>query len=86
MPIIVPRRYAFAGSINSEEGDYLSDPTGARRFWPIATQTIDLEGISRDRDLIWVETVLRFQASAPIRLDTSVQINRLLDVLHDFTH
>jgi putative DNA primase/helicase len=37
LPIQVPRRTVFWGTVNPEEGGYLRDPTGARRFWPIET-------------------------------------------------
>lgn len=52
---------------------------------PVAAQTIDLEGISRDRALICAEAMLCFRASTPIGIDTSGQINWFLSVLHHFT-
>ncbi len=54
-PINVPRTVVFAGSVNA--GEYLIDPTGARRFWPVKVGVIDLEGIVRDRDQLWAEAV-----------------------------
>ena len=44
-----PRQCVFTGSINPT-GGYLNDPTGARRFWPVACGIIDLEALVRDRD------------------------------------
>ena len=64
-----PRQCVFAGTINPN-GGYLNDPTGARRFWPVACGFIDLEALGNDRDQLWAETVVRFSASAPWWLET----------------
>ena len=64
-----PRQCVFAGTINPVAG-YLSDPTGARRFWPVACGVIDLEALARDRALLWAEAVARLQAGAPWWLET----------------
>jgi predicted P-loop ATPase len=59
--VMVPRQCVFAGTINPTVGGYLKDPTGARRFWPVACQgMIDLDGLKRDRDQLWAEAVARF--------------------------
>jgi predicted P-loop ATPase len=64
-----PRQCVFAGTINPVEG-YLKDPTGARRFWPVACGDIDLESLARDRDQLWSEAVVHFMAGAPWWLET----------------
>jgi predicted P-loop ATPase len=64
-----PRQCVFVGTINPVSG-YLSDPTGARRFWPVLCGVIDLEALGRDRDQLWAEALLRFQASTTWWLET----------------
>lgn len=59
-----PRQCAFFGSTNDEE--FLRDPTGGRRFWPVV---VTEEGRKRADgltdeivDQIWAETVTRYNA------------------------
>lgn len=49
-----PRRCVFAGTVN--EGGYLKDSTGARRFWPLELlDRVDVARIEADRDQLWAE-------------------------------
>ena len=65
------RQLVFAGTINPPIGGYLKDPTGARRFWPVACPgMIDRDGIERDRDQLWAEAVARFKAGEKWWLET----------------
>lgn len=74
LPIQVPRRSVFWGTVNPEEGGYLRDPTGARRFWPIETKAIDTDAILRDRDQLWAEAVAAFIAGEKWHLDDDSDI------------
>jgi hypothetical protein len=60
-----PRRVVFAGTVN--EGGYLSDPTGGRRFWPLemaAGSRVDLDWIGANRDQLWAEADALFRTGA----------------------
>ncbi|MGD0076914.1 MAG: virulence-associated E family protein [Candidatus Binataceae bacterium] len=67
-----PRQCVFTGSINPPPvGGYLRDETGARRIWPVTCHgMIDLAGIERDRDQLWAEAIVRYQAGAKWWLET----------------
>lgn len=47
------RQCVFLGTTN--ESQYLTDTTGARRFWPATVTRLDRSGLTRDRDQIWAE-------------------------------
>jgi predicted P-loop ATPase len=57
---VFPRRCVFVGTTNREE--YLSDDAIHRRFWPVACGKVDADALRRDRDQLWAEAVVRFQA------------------------
>lgn len=61
-----PRQCVFFGSTN--ENAYLKDATGARRFRPLSVgveRPIDVAGIERDRDLLWAEARIMYEANIP---------------------
>jgi predicted P-loop ATPase len=66
-----PRQCVFIGTINPLVGGYLTDPTGARRLWPVAClDMIDCVGLERDRDQLWAEAVVRYKAGEKWHLET----------------
>lgn len=56
----VPRQTVFVGTTN--EPEFLGDPSGSRRFWPVAVLAIDLVGLAADRDQLWAEARVRYEA------------------------
>lgn len=67
--IVVPRQCVFSGSVNLDQ--YLIDPTGNRRFWPVLTGEINVEAIRSDRDQLWAEAVYLFSTGCKWWPDTS---------------
>ena len=62
-----PRQVVFVGTTNEEE--FLTDPTGARRFWPVKSESIDIPGITAERDQLWAEAVAAYDGGERWYLD-----------------
>jgi putative DNA primase/helicase len=77
------RQVVFVGTTN--EASFLSDPTGARRFWPVTVGTIDLERIKRDRTMLWAEAVAAWKAGEPWWL-TPEEDKELRDAQEQYKH
>jgi putative DNA primase/helicase len=60
--IEVPRQCVFAGTVNHNE--YLKDPTGGRRFWPVRCGDIDLVALGAMRDQLWAEALSYYEQGA----------------------
>lgn len=54
-----PRKCLFAAT--SETDDYLKDPRGRRRYWPIRCQSIDLDALQAQREQVFAEAVQAFR-------------------------
>ncbi|CDF82634.1 virulence-associated E family protein [Pseudomonas knackmussii B13] len=61
--IRLPRQCVFAGTTNQDE--YLRDPTGNRRYWPILCTRVDLAGLREVRDQLWAEAYALYQDGEP---------------------
>lgn len=58
-----PRQTVLVGTTNEDQ--FLNDPTGSRRFVPIAATAIDIAWLTAHRDQLWAEAVVRFKAKEP---------------------
>lgn len=57
-----PRQNIFIGTVNpGADSTYLSDTEGNRRYWPVATKKIDLNGLAQIRDQLFAEAYSRFK-------------------------
>lgn len=66
--VLRPRMFTIAGSVNPNAG-YLTDPTGNRRYWPVACgKKIDLDALERDKEQLWAEAVHRYKSGERIWL------------------
>lgn len=59
----IPRQNVIAASTN--ETNWQTDATGARRYWVVSCGQIDQSALERDRDQLWAEAVVRYQAGEP---------------------
>lgn len=56
----MPRHCVFAGTTN--DGEWINDSTGGRRFWPIHVQSVAFEKLTRHRDNLLAEARHAYQA------------------------
>ncbi len=71
-----PRKCVFFGTTNDTE--YLKDPTGGRRFWPVdadaekATKSVFTD-LPKEVDNIWAEAFVFWQLGEPLYLSKNVE-------------
>jgi putative DNA primase/helicase len=64
-----PRQNIFIGTSNNEEGDYIRDQTGGRRFWPVHVRQCRFEELARDRDQLMAEARVAWEFGEALYLD-----------------
>lgn len=57
---VEPRQCVFFGTTN--ESEFLRDPTGARRYWPVEVTMGRPEAVAAVRDQLWAEAVAAYRA------------------------
>ena len=68
--VTYPRRCIFVATTNRD--DWAVDDTGNRRYLPIKVGKIDVDGLKRDRDLIWAAAVAELKRTNHWWLDDSL--------------
>jgi len=73
-----PRQVVFCGTVNDVE--FLRDPSGGRRYWPVSVsdENLDVEGLRRDREQLWAEIVVAYLAGER-RWPETAEDNRLCE-------
>lgn len=61
------RQFVLAATTNGYE--YLKDPTGNRRYWPMKSNAIDMEALKKDRVQLWAEAVYLYKSKLYIGPD-----------------
>ncbi len=61
-----PRQCVFCATTN--EGQYLPDRTGNRRFWPVPCRGCDTAAIEANRAQIWAEALARYRVARSAEL------------------
>lgn len=75
-PADFPRQCIFFGTTNNP--DCLRDETGGRRYWPLDIDAAERKkrvfgDLDNERDQIWAEAVVRWQAGEPLYLSGDIE-------------
>jgi predicted P-loop ATPase len=68
--VTMPRQFVTIGTTNDEE--YLRDPTGGRRFWPVRVGRTQFVALQKDRDQLLAEAYHKYNAGEALYLDDPV--------------
>jgi predicted P-loop ATPase len=74
LPADIPRQSVFLGTVN--EGEYLKDPTGNRRFWPVSVGTCDVDGLKGVREQLFAEAMWQYNNVFDGKLKLSEEANK----------
>lgn len=55
-----PRQTVLVGTTNEDQ--FLTDPTGSRRFVPVRVTKVNIAWLSEFRDAVWAEALVRYRA------------------------
>jgi predicted P-loop ATPase len=70
-----PRQFILAGTTNVD--NWLRDPTGNRRYWPVRCIEFDHAGIKRDKEQLWAEAVALYNEGYSVTMPDDDPVYRL---------
>jgi predicted P-loop ATPase len=77
--VVQPRQVVFAGTTNEEA--FLTDSTGNRRYWPVrGCDRVDVARATAERDHLWAEALVAYQAGEPWWLTAEEETARQQDL------
>lgn len=74
-PTKYPRQFILAGSTNND--NWLRDPTGNRRYWPVRCLSFKSDEINRDKEQLWAEAVQLYKDGYSITMPDSDPVYRI---------
>ena len=77
-----PRRTVFCGSVN--EGQFLTDPSGSRRFWPVVVESIDWSA-AVDWAGVWAQAFAEWTVDSSFSLTAAEEAERATISLEEHT-
>lgn len=77
----VPRQSVFIGTVN--EGQYLKDPTGNRRYWPVKVGICNVKALSAVRDQLFAEAMSIYRTTNEILMLGSEATEQATDAQED---
>jgi predicted P-loop ATPase len=77
-PVSIKRHTVFCGTTNRR--DFLTDPTGSRRYWPVECHEVsNLSWILENRDQLWAEAAEAFRSRERWWFETKEEIAEVMD-------
>jgi predicted P-loop ATPase len=75
---VFPRKFVVAGSTN--ETQWLTDPTGNRRFWPVKVSNVNVDAVVRDKDQLWAEAYTYIRDGKNYWVDVNDPVHKLFEI------